>query len=76
MASLWPKELNKQIGCSVRHRRVVGKLLGRRHQHRQLDEFVKPIQGAQMMLSGRQCVERSDPGGFLTVLDRKVPAHT
>src|SRR5882762_851348 len=51
---------------------MLGKLLGRSYQHRQLDELLKPVQISEMLLCGCQRVERSDARGLLTFLDRKI----
>src|SRR5579864_5906104 len=51
---------------------VLGKLLGRRHQDRQLDELLKPVQVAQMLFCRGQRVERSEARGFLAFFDREV----
>src|SRR5260221_14595515 len=51
---------------------MLGKLLSRSYQNRQLDEFFKPVQIAEMLLCGCQRIERSDARGFLAFLDREI----
>ncbi len=69
MAGLPAKDLHEQIGGSICHSSVVGKLLGRGDQHGQLHQLLKPIQVATMLFGGCQGVERRDARGFLAFLD-------
>src|SRR5881394_2324659 len=71
VAGLRPKDLDKQIRSSICHGRVLSKLLSGGDQHCKLDELLKSVEVAEMLLCGCQRIERSDARGLLTFLNRK-----